>query len=100
MNRTDGQTLAIAHGPSRDCVRCMHRAEKDPSVVVRPVEVLEGLGGRAYLSGLCRDCADIEWSERWSAKRERALAASDEAELRRLEHAKTARIAAGRKVLT
>lgn len=81
------------------CTRCSHRAEKDPTVDVQPAEVLEGLGGRVYFAGLCRECNDVEWSQRWAARYAQATTEADERRLRKLEHAKTARIASGRRVM-
>lgn len=52
------------------CCRCSDlaaRAEKrgDPAPEPELVETWVGENGHRYYAGLCRECADVEWSIRW-----------------------------------
>lgn len=85
--------------PDHPCTRCVavHEATRGRTPIAQAesytVEVDRTRVARRWTSR-CRECADIEWSDRWEARRQ--AAAGDHEALLALEREKQDRIARGR----
>jgi hypothetical protein len=86
------------------CCRCETLADAarhrgDPVPPVHAVESWRGPLGYRVHGGLCRGCADIEWSRRWSVEYSVAEKAHDHTKMRELTERAMGRELRGRKVL-